>query len=408
MRASEIPPLLAAWIPGQRWYAAKGHAPELAGIQLTPMHGTSLLIALVTDDAGGQRRIYQVPFALEDRVPAAGDIGRSGNRAVVDAAAHPALLAWLTADPEAHDFRQISGEQSNTSLVGTTAAGPTIVKLFRVLEAGTNPEVELGEALLRRGCDRVPALRHSQGGGWMRGDVAEEGTLAVAHEFIADGEDAWRGAATAAEAGRDIDAFGLGEATARVHLDLAAELGTEPATDERRQRIGSVWKRRAAEAIAAVPQLAPRLSAVEEAYANALAAPWPHLQRIHGDLHLGQVMHSPSRGWLLLDFEGEPLRPLAERRTRDLALRDVAGMLRSFDYAASAASAGAATWAGVARESFLSGYARSAQDPREHAELLRALELDKALYEARYEAGNRPDWLGLPLAGIDRLLGPAN
>ncbi|HHW82841.1 MAG TPA: phosphotransferase, partial [Actinomycetales bacterium] len=142
---------------------------------------------------------------------------------------------------------------------------------------------------------------------------------------------------------------------------------------------------------------------VAEVYRAAERATWPALQRIHGDLHLGQVM-ATNRGWVLLDFEGEPLRPLAERRQADLALRDVAGMLRSFDYAAGADPGKAeAGWAERQREAFLDGYAQVAENPRDSAELLAALELDKALYEARYEAGNRPDWLSIPLRGIARL-----
>jgi len=159
-----------------------------------------------------------------------------------------------------------------------------------------------------------------------------------------------------------------------------------------------------------VPELEELRDAVTAVYDRAEQATWPSLQRIHGDLHLGQVIDAPGRGWLLLDFEGEPLRPLPERTAPDLALRDVAGMLRSLDYAAGAAHRehGAdvpAEWAVAARTAFLDGYAREAgHDPREDAELLAALELDKALYEAVYEVRNRPDWLPIPVAGVRRLL----
>ncbi|GMA30712.1 1,4-alpha-glucan branching protein GlgB [Litorihabitans aurantiacus] len=139
---------------------------------------------------------------------------------------------------------------------------------------------------------------------------------------------------------------------------------------------------------------------------------WPDLQRVHGDYHLGQVLHAGDR-WLAIDFEGEPMRPLAERSLPDLALRDVAGMLRSFDYAGgSAEHAGtpARDWVSAASAAFLDGYSEAlasgtvdggslADDP-----LLRALELDKALYEVVYENRNRPDWLPIPLAALDRLL----
>ena len=133
---------------------------------------------------------------------------------------------------------------------------------------------------------------------------------------------------------------------------------------------------------------------------------WPRLQRIHGDYHLGQVLESPGRGWYALDFEGEPLRPLEERTREDLALRDVAGMLRSFDYAAGAAQlaggdeARVQAWATAAKKAFLDGYGELGD---EETILLEALVLDKALYEVVYEATERPDWLAIPLAGISRL-----
>jgi len=140
------------------------------------------------------------------------------------------------------------------------------------------------------------------------------------------------------------------------------------------------------------------------------SATWPALQRIHGDYHLGQVLDVPGRGWVLVDFEGEPLRPLSERTEPDLALRDVAGMLRSFDYVAgsweqSHPGRSAASWAVRARTAFLEGYTRGAgRDPREDAILLDALELDKALYEVVYEARNRPTWLDIPTTAIARIV----
>ena len=137
----------------------------------------------------------------------------------------------------------------------------------------------------------------------------------------------------------------------------------------------------------------------------------PPRQRVHGDLHLGQVLHGP-HGWLVLDFEGEPLAPLEARTRPDLAVRDVAGLLRSFDYAAAVGGAtgdAAQRWVTAAREALLAGYAQasppSSLEPGDAALLTRALELDKTLYEAVYEARNRPTWLPIPLAGLDRLAG---
>lgn len=144
-------------------------------------------------------------------------------------------------------------------------------------------------------------------------------------------------------------------------------------------------------------------------WAAAEAASWPALQRIHGDLHLGQVLDAPDRGWVLIDFEGEPLRPLAERNAPDCTLRDVAGVLRSLDYVAGTVARAEPTtdvrrWCTDAQTAFLDGYADVGVDPRSHGPLLTAFVLDKALYEVVYEARNRPTWLGLPTDAIDRLL----
>ena len=144
---------------------------------------------------------------------------------------------------------------------------------------------------------------------------------------------------------------------------------------------------------------------------------WPRLQRVHGDYHLGQVLSVPQAQdsqWVIIDFEGEPLRPMRERSTGDIALRDVAGMVRSFDYVAGAVAhqaglasdAAAQDWALAARAAFLAGYAEtSGGDLAEYRALLDAFELDKALYEALYEARNRPEWLGIPVSAIQRLIG---
>ncbi len=148
-------------------------------------------------------------------------------------------------------------------------------------------------------------------------------------------------------------------------------------------------------------------------YRRALEVEWPPLQRIHGDLHLGQVLQVPGQGWVLLDFEGEPLRPMPERTRHDLSMRDVAGMLRSFDYVAGSirlddperSPDAARAWARDARDAFVAGYAGttgSDLDPRHP--LLAALELDKAVYEAIYEARNRPTWVAIPLRAIARLV----
>jgi maltokinase len=164
-------------------------------------------------------------------------------------------------------------------------------------------------------------------------------------------------------------------------------------------------------AVAAVPQLAPHAGLLAEAFTElaGIDEPLP-VQRIHGDYHLGQVIRTQA-GWVLLDFEGEPVVPLAQRRARAPALRDVAGMLRSLDYAArhqlpghadqERAHAAARDWVSRNQAAFCAGYAQAGgTDPGKHAVLLRALTLDKAVYEVMYEASHRPSWLSIPLESI--------
>ncbi len=147
--------------------------------------------------------------------------------------------------------------------------------------------------------------------------------------------------------------------------------------------------------------LAPYAERIRAVYAAAASAPWPALQRVHGDLHLGQVLDTASNGWVLLDFEGEPLRPISERLRPDVSVRDVAGMLRSFDYVSGAVAdddgAAVRAWVIAAQQAFVDGYRETAGAAGEGEDaLLAAFELDKAVYEAIYETRNRPGLGGDP------------
>ncbi|NEB58284.1 maltokinase, partial [Streptomyces diastaticus] len=161
----------------------------------------------------------------------------------------------------------------------------------------------------------------------------------------------------------------------------------------------------------AVPLLRPYAPALRTAF-TALAGlaaegrTWT-AQRVHGDLHLGQCLRAPDGEWSLIDFEGEPARSLAERRLPQPAVRDVAGMLRSFDYAAHSAGVRGTGWTESCRAAYCTGYAQAGgRDPRTDPVLLRAYETDKAVYEVLYEARHRPDWLEVPLAAVRRLSVP--
>jgi predicted trehalose synthase len=316
--------------------------------------------------------------------------------------------------------RVLVGEQSNTSIILDLVdsigapAKPLICKLFRVLQDGQNPDVVVQSALSVAGSTRVPTSVGHLAAQWSDATAAggvATGHLAFAQEFFPGVEDAWRVALAAVAAGTDFSeqARSLGEATAEVHATLAQAMGTREATAEDVAALTASMRARHAAALSEVPSLADYDQLVRASIEAVSSASWPALQRIHGDYHLGQVLDAPGRGWVLVDFEGEPLRPLAERTQPGLALRDVAGMLRSFDYAAGSweqehPGRSAALWAERARTAFLEGYTSGAgRDPREDAVLLDALELDKALYEVVYEARNRPTWLTIPTTAIARL-----
>jgi trehalose synthase-fused probable maltokinase len=298
---------------------------------------------------------------------------------------------------------------------------PLIIKVFRTLHGGDNPDVTLQTALAAAGSLRVPPTFGQVSGTWHDPDAGElQGHFAFAQEFFAGVEDAWRVALRAAEAGDDFSqlAHSLGEATAEVHATLARVMpqvapdqdDVDEAVEQMRARFGV--------AVRELPELESLVDAVDDVYERARRATWPSLQRIHGDYHLGQVLAVPDRGWVLLDFEGEPLRSLAERNSPDVPQRDLAGMLRSFDYVSGALSVRAGrevarAWADSARASFLQGYtdglaALGAQSGAEIGaedieSVLVAYELDKAIYEVIYEARHRPDWLTIPALAVRRL-----
>lgn len=377
--------------------------------------------------------------------------------------------------PAIESASKLRSEQSNTSIIYRFSepdkAGSTgiILKVFRVISAGTNPDVELQQALDLSGCTAVPRQYGSVTASWFNGEAeadtgrADDRTddrgdnrgndvvradVLVAQEFLAGSVDAWQAITGGLEAtdGSLADREGivaLGEMTRQIHDELAKAFPTVAVTPADKDNFANVWQERAAKAIADVPELAEHRDAIAAVYERALEGSWPDLQRIHGDYHLGQVLNAPTRGWCALDFEGEPLRPLAQRTEPDLSLRDVAGMLRSFDYAAGSAQKAGGNlealdrWTAAAHEAFLEGYGSvreggvvepgavepSVVDPDtkgtvvdpdtngdnhtdsdNNTALLNALILDKALYEVSYEVASRPTWVDIPLAGVRRIL----
>ena len=439
--------LIAPWLGSQRWFASKGRLPELelVGSWQIPAADARVHTHLIMDRSGSTPVLYQVPVTERTTPLADADnalIGRfpQGDETVYlydgpnDPAYAEALLRMITTDAVAtsegadaagrafgavditaiHAAKVLTGEQSNTSIIYqvTTPEGPfrVICKVFRALHHGDNPDVVLQAAIAAAGSDSVP---HSIGcvvGEWDdvgQPDGRARGHLAFAQQFLAGAEDAWRFALRASEAGEDFTerAHELGVVTAEVHRTLASAFGThQPSPADIAETLES-WRSRLQLAIDEVPAIAELRDVIENLYAAVGALDWPALQRIHGDYHLGQVLIADGH-WILLDFEGEPLRPMIERSRPDFALRDVAGMLRSFDYVAGSlgSTEQAAAWTSASRRAFLSGYIdESGTDLRAHRELLDAFEMDKAVYEAVYEARNRPDWLPIPLSALRRL-----
>jgi predicted trehalose synthase len=453
-----MPALLRPWLAEQRWFAAKGSElvglDRVGGLRLQDDDGqVGVEVHLVAArGADGAATVYQIPLTYRSTPDPRLEHARIGQfhhpvlgeRTVYDGPHDPvfvrALLRLLAGGraaavegmtggavgvmqrvepPTVGPSRVLSGEQSNTSIiVDPTGPDAMIVKLFRVLHPGSNPDVIVQTRLATAGCDRIPRPIGWIEGSWAGpgGDLVS-GHLAYACEFMAESEDAWRVACRAVEAGESFaeQAWELGAATAQVHLLLAQAMPTRPADPRLLAQLADGLVGRVHWAVGLVPQLAPFAAAALRAMDAVRSVQGAaDLQQVHGDYHLGQVLHSPARGWVLLDFEGEPLRPLAERLEPDLALRDVAGMTRSFDYAAQHATVGqavddpgrvaATAWSAQAREAFLAGYARAGgHHSRADAELLRALELDKAMYETVYETLNRPGWVDIPMSAVRRL-----
>jgi len=434
-------------MPAQRWYPAKGRGVGLRDLGstswTTEVPGVDVVTHVIGLDSGDRIDVVQVPLTyrsapLEDMAGALVGVLSSGpdSRHVYDGTHDPAFVSALLGAlrvgegavevPAGAASRVLRGEQSNTSIIVEPVDGPpAIVKVFRTLHPGANPDVEVLAALTRVGSTHVPALRGWLEGTWLPAPATTSpspekvsGHLAVAVEFLPGSEDAWRVALASVRDRADFTAAArdLGATTAQVHADLATAFGTTVVDGSGLGRMVASLQARLAWARSAVRDLDDHAEALD-AHAAALAdlSDLPPLQRVHGDLHLGQVLQTPGRGWVLLDFEGEPLRPLAERTVPDLALRDVAGMLRSIDYAAghdtvgdgvdAASAAAAEDWAAATRAAFCEGYGSvSGRDPRSDMALLRALQLDKALYEVVYEARNRPTWLQIPLTAVRRLL----
>lgn len=452
---------LRHWLARQRWYASKSRTVTALELLDHVSLGGGLHVALVQAHvATGAREIYQLLVLAEgDAGATAGGTARAGadeqaehggDRSEFDA--HDAMLdprntlpllerilddSTFTTDAGSFAFHHVEGAQrpqasASVRVMGTEQTNSSVVigdqtalKLVRRVESGINPELEMFRFLGAQGFKHIPRLQ-----GWYEYEGESfASTLGIAMEFIADGRDGWELALETLTAApeRLVEMTGdLGGVTAQMHTLLASDPG-DPAFSPQDPINESLSLLTASidEEIERIFVDLPQNEAVAPIYgrgADVRAELAAHSQlgsggkniRIHGDYHLGQALHTPS-GWVIIDFEGEPARPLPERRQKRSPLRDVAGLLRSLAYAVAAVELlyGQRAPDGIeqrARDAFLTAYLREVDRallPTGEAaieSLLSIFELEKAVYELRYELDHRPEWVAIPVACIARLL----
>jgi maltokinase len=470
-----VTPELEQFIGAARWFGGKGREHSVTAVRRTgtlggpkaaatlgetgvpiPVVGVELVTVAYAGSADTD--VYQVPLAyypepqerLEHAYVGSWDDEELGTVFAYDALHdRMATALWLEAfvaertegdlvfrRMPGHDLdltthsTLLSAEQSNSSVA---FGEDSLMKVFRKVTPGRNPDIEIHEALTRADSEHIAALY-----GWLEVE-GDDGPLQLAmlQQFLRTASDGWDLALASvrdlfAEADLHADEVGgdfgaesrrLGVATGEVHDALAATFPTtEWGADDLRQ-LAAAMRARLDSAVEIVPELAPHADALRETYAAVESIGQSVLvQRVHGDFHLGQTLRT-SLGWKIVDFEGEPAKPLADRVVPDSPWRDVAGMLRSFDYAAHAVEQDvevdeegrtqiayrAAEWAERNQNAFLAGYvevsgrtADGGVSPEQQL-LLRAYQADKAVYETVYEARNRPSWIGIPLGAIERL-----
>jgi maltokinase len=452
---------LTDFIEGARWFGGKGRGGEVTGVRRVglvaekdPRVAVDLAEVTYPD---GDVEVYQVPLALytdpEHRLDHAfvgwwedPEVGWThAYDAVHDREAMAAYLRAFAFPPDGPlTFHRLPGEELDPTAQSTPFTGEqsnssvafgeqALLKIFRRVTPGTNPDIEIHEVLTRAGSDNVAALY-----GWLElstdsaSGAGEQLQLGMLQQFLRTASDGWELALTsvrnlfaeadlyADEVGGDFagEAHRLGEAVARIHELLAEHFPTVARTADDHRALASAMTGRLDAALEVVPELAPHAGQLRQLFDAVGAITSDTAQRVHGDLHLGQTLRT-AKGWKIVDFEGEPAKPLAERVVPDSPWRDVAGMLRSFDYAPrvaamTAAATGddgseqrafrAAEWSARNQAAFLEMYAGRELTADEQT-LLAAYVADKAVYECVYEARNRPTWLSIPMAALNQPMG---
>jgi len=465
------PSVFADYLTRTRWFAGKGRPLEIGTVRVigevpcrvedSPAVVVHLVEVRYADEEGGTE-LYQVPLAFYEHPEGRLDHAFVGwwedpERGWVHAydALHDreAMACWLRALHEAASrepgqdtegalrFRRLPGHELDLTTHSTLFAGQqsnssvaygedAIMKVFRKVTPGVNPDIEIHEVLTGAESTHIADLY-----GWVEaevdlGDGPQTLHLAMLQRFLRTATDGWDLALAsvrnllaepevhASSSGGDFaaEAARLGEALAEVHHDLATHF---PTTTTSARAIADAMRGRLEAAVIAVPELGPHAAALRAIFAQVAALGEIEVQRIHGDLHLGQTLRT-SLGWKFVDFEGEPAKALAERALPDSRWRDVAGMLRSFDYAPHAVlhqqpdlepdviteheallAQRVEEWAHRARNHFLVAYGGDLD--AEQRLLLDAYVADKAVYETVYEARNRPTWIDIPLAAVARI-----
>ena len=445
---------LGEWMLAQRWFGAKarelGSIAILDAVPIADSDDPLLLLIVEVRAPTGTHDLYQLPVGVAPAAaePLPGQISEQDGVAIYDALGderHTAKLgqliaaaASISAGASTVSFqpagevelasrpsaRRVSTEQSNSSVV---LDDRYILKAFRRLEAGINPELEMLSFLAHHGFRHIAPVAGSYS---YQGELFET-TLGIMQRFVPNARDGWELVLEALGRGAGeemIEPLGeLGAVTGQMHATLAGdpedpEFAPEEPSDEHVALMTATIDEQIERLFVELPDreaLAPILGRGEE-LRDRLAmlshtGVGGRLIRSHGDYHLGQTLLDET-GWVVLDFEGEPGRPLRERRRKRSPLRDVAGMLRSFAYAALAGELlqggppPSGDWERQVRESFLEGYMAAIDQALLPAgaqaieKQLAMFELEKVLYELRYELENRPDWLVVPVSGILRLL----